>query len=458
MSRADALPSRPPSGETEAVSRAKATPTEKAASTTKARWLALDLLRFTAVVLMVQGHVFYEVIDDTVRRASWYSWHGFVHGFTAPIFLFSSGMAFGVTTLGKWGEHTHFGRAVLKRFERYAILLGIGYLLQVGDLGLRYMMGLPVEALHRATAVNALQLIGVVLAFAEAMVLLLRRPPLFLALMGFAMFGAVLAAPWTWDLTLEGWPVPVAAYVTSTTRSLFPIFPWAGFLLGGILVARFVRGRRKTAKPGVWQLVIPLALVSATLVLLGKSAPFVGDPFPDHNVWKAGPFFFVFRLGVVLGLLAVLCAIDLGISRLTTSSADFASRPAGRRAANAVSEGSREGAPRGFTPRGGGSGDRPSRQWSSRAITLLQTLGAETLVVYVAHLLMIYGVFGLPGLKDRFPKNLGLAESIVLVVAVFGTMVAFAWLWHETKKRHPKAFDRVRYALMALVVIVFFAR
>nr|MCU0676680.1 heparan-alpha-glucosaminide N-acetyltransferase domain-containing protein [Myxococcota bacterium] len=332
-----------------------------------------------------------------------------------PIFLFSSGMAFGVTTLGKWDEHTHFGRAVLKRFERYAILLGIGYLLQVGDLGLRYMLELPIDRLHRATAVNALQLIGVVLAFAEAMVLVLRRPPLFLALMGFAMFGAVLAAPWTWDLALEGWPVPVAAYVSSTTRSLFPIFPWAGFLLAGILVARFVRGRRKSAKPGLWQLVIPLALASATLVLLGKSAPFVGDPFPDHNVWKAGPFFFVFRLGVVLGLLAVLCAIDLGISRLKSAS-------------------------------------------SSRAITLLQTLGAETLVVYVAHLLMIYGVFGLPGLKDRFPKNLGLGESIALVVAVFGTMVAFAWLWHETKKRHPKAFDRVRYALMALVVIVFFAR
>jgi hypothetical protein len=37
-------------------------------------------------------------------------------------------------------------------------------------------------------------------------------------------------------------------------------------------------------------------------------------------------------------------------------------------------------------------------------------------------------------------------------------MVALAWVWHETKKRHPKPFDRVRYALMLLVVVVFFAR
>ncbi|MCU0676303.1 MAG: NAD(P)/FAD-dependent oxidoreductase [Myxococcota bacterium] len=48
--------------------------------------------------------------------------------------------------------------------------------------------------------------------------------------------------------------------------------------------------------------------------------------------------------------------------RLKTSSADFASRPTGRRAAHEVSEGSWEGAPRGFMPRGGGSGDRPSRK------------------------------------------------------------------------------------------------
>lgn len=420
MSQVDALPSRTPSRETEAVSRSGAEArtgehAEQKVAAAQGRWLALDLLRFAAVVLMVQGHVFYEVIDDSVRRASWYSWHGFVHGFTAPIFLFSSGMAFGVTTLSKWEEHTRLSRAVLKRFERYAILIGIGYLLQVGDLGLRYLLALPLDRLHRATAVNALQLIGVVLAFAEASVLVLRRQAAFLALVGAGLVVVVVAAPWTWDLTLDSWPVPLAAYVSSTTRSLFPVFPWSGFLLGGILVARVVRARRRSAKPGWTQLVVPLALVGGTSVLLGKAGPLLGDPFPDHNVWKAGPFFFLFRLGVVLLLLAVLCAIDLGLSRLP----------------------------------------RASR---SKAIRLLQTLGAETLVVYVAHLLMIYGVFGLPGLKARFPHSLGLGASVALVVAVFATMVALAWVWHATKKRYPSAFDRVRWGLMAVVVVTFFAR
>jgi hypothetical protein len=52
---------------------------------------------------------------------------------------------------------------------------------------------------------------------------------------------------------------------------------------------------------------------------------------------------------------------------LARSAADFASRPTGRRAATEGSEGSWEGAPRGFTPRGGGSGDRPSGELARRA-------------------------------------------------------------------------------------------
>jgi perosamine synthetase len=60
---------------------------------------------------------------------------------------------------------------------------------------------------------------------------------------------------------------------------------------------------------------------------------------------------------------AGILSYDLtAIGTSSGSSADFASRPAGRRAAHEVSEGSWEGAPRGFTPGGGGAGDSPSRK------------------------------------------------------------------------------------------------
>lgn len=409
MSSAHVIPRRLPSGEAEVVVREEVVPV------VRARWLALDLLRFAAVVLMVQGHVFYEVVDASVRNASWYGWHGYIHGFTAPIFLFSSGMAFGVTTLGKWKDHTHFGRPVFKRFERYAILLALGYMLQMGELGLQYLLALPPERYQRVTAVNALQLIGVTLAVAEGLVLLSRRQRPYLITLAVLMLVVVFVAPWTYAMSLEGWPVSIAAYVTAATRSLFPIFPWAGFLLAGVLTARFVRYRRSYVASGLRQLVVPLTVIAALLIGVGKLVPLTGfDPFPEHNFWKASPWFFFFRVGVVIALLAVLCAIDLLLAKV--------------------------------------------RAADGRGVRLLQKIGAETLVIYVAHLLVIYGVVGLPGLKDRFHHALSLGPAVALVLAVFIAMVALGWLWYETKRRHPVFFDRSRYLVTAALIVLFLVR
>ena len=63
------------------------------------RWRALDLLRLVAVVLMVQGHVFTALLDRGLRHGPWYIRHSYVHGLTAPIFFFASGLAFGVAAL-----------------------------------------------------------------------------------------------------------------------------------------------------------------------------------------------------------------------------------------------------------------------------------------------------------------------------------------------------------------------
>ena len=100
------------------------------------RFDALDTLRCLAVLVMVQGHTFYLVMDDAVREASWYGWHNYLHGFTAPAFLFGAGLAFGVTTLRDFESHTHAGPVLYKRLYRYLGLFAIGYALQLPPLHL----------------------------------------------------------------------------------------------------------------------------------------------------------------------------------------------------------------------------------------------------------------------------------------------------------------------------------
>ncbi|MEM9862554.1 MAG: heparan-alpha-glucosaminide N-acetyltransferase domain-containing protein [Myxococcota bacterium] len=401
----------------------RATPLQAAAALAPAaRWLALDLFRFVAVVLMIQGHVFYEVAGPSVREASWYGWHGYVHGFTAPIFLFSSGMAFGITTLRKWRDHTRFGKPVYKRLERYFMLIAIGYGMHFSTMALGWLQGLPAERLAAVTRVDALQHIGVALLIAESLALLLKRKAPFFIALAVITSAAVLFAPALWNLDVSHLPIPVAAWVNASTGSIFPFAPWCGYLFAGVLTARFVR-TRLTKPKGFRQLVLPLALLALGLFATGKGLTLSGfDPFGEHNYWKTSPYFFLIRLGGVMGLLAVLCAVELGLERRRRSA------PVGH-----------AGSP-------------------TRVVRFVQIVGQQTLVLYVAHLMLLYGTGVTPGVVGTFHRNLNLAESAGVVGLFFVAMGLLAYVWHWTKKRHFSAFEAVRYSVTALLLLLFFLR
>ncbi len=389
------------------------------------RWLALDLFRFMAVVLMVQGHVFFEVLSNTVREQGWYGWHKYVHGFTAPIFLFSSGLAFGITTLGRWKEHATPGKAVAKRFERYAILVGLGYVIHLPVIALSWVLELPPERLAGLTRIDALQHIGVVLAMCEAMVLVLRHKGPYLAFVGVALVAAVFSAPWVWNWDVSALPIPLAAYVNDHTTSIFPIVPWCGFILSGVLAARFVEHRRGKVSPDLRELAVPIAAIGMALLAIGILGRENWDPFPEHNFWKTSPWFFFIRAGWIFIVLAILCAIDVAIARARR-----------KRAERTGVAHARDG----------------------RVLRFIQIVGTQTLVIYVAHLFLIYGIGPLPGAKSFWHRTLGLGGSLAVVSVFFVLMAALAWAWGWTKKNHLKTFDRVRYAITALIVIAFLVR
>ncbi len=375
-----------------------------------ARWLALDLFRFLAVVLMVQGHTFYVVIEEAVRSQRWYGYHGYVHGFTAPIFLFSSGIAFGITTFRRWDQHLTFGPAVRRRFERYAILLLIGYALQLPVISFWHLISLDAESLARALKVNALQHIAITLAVCELLVLALRTRLRFVLVLVALCAAAVFSGPWMWRLPVDGLPIWLAAYVNASTGSIFPLVPWSGFILAGVIAAHFLwteNGVR--ARPYV-----PLLIAGAAFLLIGDQfahSPFREAPFGEHNFWKTSPWFYFIRLGVVLLVFGALCLLDA--------------------------------------------------LWSRRRVTqapLLQKIGQETLVIYVVHLAVLYSLPWGGSIQRHFDHALGVADGAILFGVFFAGLVVFSLGWHHLKKRWPDRFDRTRYALTALCLVLFFVR
>lgn len=410
-------------------------PAETLETKPSGRWLALDLFRFLAVVLMIQGHVFFEVAGPTVRNASWYGLHGYIHGFTAPIFLFSSGIAFGITTLRKWNLHTFFGPTVFKRLERYAILILLGYALHMSQLSLSWLSSLPADRLARVTRIDALQNIGMALLVSELLVVLFKKRALFIATIAALLLACVLLGPTLWEMELP-LPIPVAAWFTSATHSIFPLVPWSAFLFAGILTAWAVQGRFNgvdTSIRGLRTLFVPLAIASATCVIAGDRLAHSGfDPFPEHNFWKVSPYFFLIRLGAVLGVLAFFSLVEWAIVRRR----ELASQRAQLEPARQLES------------------TKPNAHKQGRIVTMIQTIGQQTLVLYVAHLLLLYGTGITPGFA-RFRRSLDLGQSIAVVLFFFVTMGLLAHFWARIKRSYPKRFDQVRLAATFGLIALF---
>lgn len=399
----------------------------KAAPVAKAkRWLALDLYRFVAVMLMVQGHVFSTLLDQATKSQGWYPHHSFVHGYTAPMFLFSAGLAFGYTTFRKWDQHSSGGAAAKKRYSRYAWLLVIGYGLHLPTLSLTRLFAIDdPQRIARMLQVDVLQHIGVSLAICQVLVFLVKNKKVFVGIIATLAAVMVFGAPWLWGIDLEGTSVPVwlAGYFNASTGSIFPLIPWAGFTYLGIVVA-FLVGVGGEARSVSRKVALPFLVLALIFMLVPIGIDRLGPlPWPSHNFWKTNPLFFFWRLGNILLVLAVLCFAERGMSRA------------------------------------GWMDDHPQTPMAKlmhRLIPWIVIVGAESLVIYVTHLLLLHGSVVGPGIKHSgviSAHSHGLGTVTLVSLGFIAAMVLLAKVWTELRKR-PKVFARVKWALMAGIVLV----
>ncbi|MEM8609216.1 MAG: acyltransferase family protein [Myxococcota bacterium] len=376
-----------------------------------ARWRALDLFRLIAVVLMVQGHVFTELLDPAVRAEPWYVHHRSLHGLTAPIFFFSSGLAFGVATIRHWREHIEWGPAVRRRFERYGWLLFIGYGLNLPKLSLRRVLSDATGENARAfLRVDALENIAVSLSILQLLVWLTKVPRRFTWGAFVLATAFVFAAPLAADTDAEGWlPLGFAAYVNSQTGSFFPLFPWTGFIFLGAVAAYLsttVDGALRRGRAAGF------ALTGLGCWLLAQGYERAGAAVPvAPDDWQSSPTVFLTRLGLVMMAFAVLCAYESFFRERTN-------------------------APRSESP------------------DLVQRLSRETLVIYVVHLVLLYWWPEDVGLSERWAPGLGVVGALLVAAVVFVVSCAAALSWAQVRRRYPHGFRRFQLVSAAALLLI----
>lgn len=268
--------------------------------------------------------------------------------------------------------------ASVRRARRLVFLLGVGYFLHLPYFSLwKTVQAAPLDK-ERLFACDALQVIAVTQLFVLGVQWLVGRHwPVACAVLGLAILAA---GPGVWASGASTHlPAPLGAYLDQRTGSTFPVFPFSAFVLGGTLAGSTLgrqepRVRRRRALLG-GAFLIGLGLLLAPLL----------DGIVDF--WKVSPAYALIRLG---GLLLLMLVVEAGCRR---------------------------------------------RLPGVRALGLL---GHETLLVYVLHLLIVFGgIFG-PSPLEAFQGRLGFAGALTTTALLIPVLLLAAFAWRQFKAFRPR--------------------
>jgi hypothetical protein len=289
-------------------------------------------------------------------------------------------------------------KASVRRARRLLFVLAVGYAIHLPYFSLLKTIESSPAQKAALFACDALQVIAATQLGVIALQLLLGRRWVPVAT---ALGVLVLAAgPFVWASQVSSQLPPViAAYVDARHGSTFPVFPFSAFVLAGALAGATI-GRaepRIRHRRAVW----------AGLTLLGLGFLIAIPLRGVVDFWGVSPAYALVRLGGLLLLLRFMEAVAARASVLAR---------------------------------------------------VLALLGHETLLVYVLHLLLLYGGVLGPAPLGPLHGRLGYVEALLVVAALVPVLLLAAALWRRFKTRAPHAATLVLVFLGAWFLGEFFAR
>lgn len=368
----------------------------------------LDVMRGVAVAVMVMGHSIDSVLSVGVRASEAFRLYDAVRGFTAPIFLFVAGYAFSIVTERRW-ESFHALRAPAgRRLLKILLLFVVGYALHFPFFSLEKLLhNTRPEEYAQFFQVDVLHCLAASLLLAQLLVLVLPTPRAVVLAAATMAALAVLGAPLVWQVDCSELLSPlVAPYVNGRVLTIFPIFPYAGFLFSGIVIGHyFLEAEQKKAQPAFVKKLLIIGLLAIMAGIIFDTLPW--GLYPSHDFWKTSPNFFVIRLGVVL----LVTAGFLSLKRLPS----FVTKQ-------------------------------------------IVALGQASLLVYAAHLLLVYGSAANDGLMQRIGQVLSYFQAAGVGLAVLAAMIVLVHAWNYSRSNYLPFLRFAQAAATSLLLFHFLTR
>jgi hypothetical protein len=361
---------------------------------------------------MIETHVMHSMVDPAFFTTPLFKVLNFINGLVAPAFLFASGLVYAVATRRKLPEYLAFRFPLFRQFGRLLLLFFFGYALHLPKFEYHH---LRYDAGHQAWLnffqVDVLQCIGMSLLILLIATLMLRSERRVYGFAGILLTIIAFATPVVWSIDLWTFlPVPIAEYGNGLHASLFPLFPWAAFVLGGVLTGGYYLLKRDSATSKGEDLRKPmfrLAQYAVAIIFVSFIIdPFAANMYPVYEYWKTSPSFFMLRLALVLLLCIGLFFYEQhrGVS----------------------------------------------------ASSMLALAGRESLLIYVAHLMILWGNYRGPHLVDRVGHSLTPLQGAGASLALIAAMLVFAFVWDRIKRLYHWVSRLVIGIGVAVTLYLFF--
>ncbi len=356
----------------------------------------IDQFRGLATIFMIETHVVNALLRDSLRNSIFFGSLDFINGFVAPSFLFVAGFSFTLALNRKGDAYRNFSPELLRHIKRLIFIWVTGYLMHIPYFSLlKTVHGSTPDDLTSFLAVDILQCIATTLILVHIVRVLVKNDRTFNMVLWGLFWFFIIVAPFVGFFD----PYPIfpkffGQYFNRLHGSLFPLFPWASFLIAGIIASQKITFEKES------RFREKLFPIGATLLGAGLVLAYLHKIlFPQISVYDYSPGWFLLRLGILLWILEGVI----------------------------LYEGKRH------------------LQWSS-----VKIFGRESFLVYVAHILFVYGSSAKNlSLVESVGRTLNYLQCLGIFAGLAIGMFLLAYLWSNMKKENYNLSRLVQYAFVS---------
>lgn len=363
------------------------------------RYIFLDVLRGLAVLWMIETHITGLLLAPGEKANIWYNLLNISNGFIAPCFIFCAGAGLWIALSRKGDAFLSGGKELWGYLRRLAYILFWAYMLHVPMYSMQWILGATSQQLVPWLMIDVLQTIVYASLIALAVFFVVRN----VLRTSFVLLAFLLAIMFftrtVWDSKpFEYLPTWLAVAITPDV-SPFPLLPWIGYFFAGFSFTHVfmrVEDKRKLA----FRLLALCITVPIVLFMIKRAV----HPGWGTEWWHVSPQLILLRVAGVVGVWSLIYLFEEDLKKGSIGS-------------------------------------------------LMQTLGKESLFLYLSHVMIVYSALGPIVVAATGSSTVGYAGIALCFVLLTTPLALFALWWHGLKDSKPVLARRILTVQVAWMIL-----